>query len=171
MSSVKSLSSTVPLRLTLLLGFLLALALPGATWAADQLPIPRFVSLRSNEVNIRTGPGPRYPIEWVMTKQTLPVEILEEFEGWRRIRDWEGTQGWVHQSMLSGRRTGLVIGSVRLLRRKAEDNAATVARLEPGVIGHLMECRGGWCRMEIGGLRGWLRVDEIFGVYPKEAFD
>jgi SH3-like domain-containing protein len=79
--------------------------------------LPRFVSLRASEVNLRTGPGIRYPIEWVFKRRDLPVEVVDEFESWRRIRDWEGTLGWVHQSMLRGRRTALVTGEPRVLRR------------------------------------------------------
>ncbi|HKH69397.1 MAG TPA: SH3 domain-containing protein, partial [Reyranella sp.] len=64
------------------------------------LPIPRFASLRSDEVNVRTGPGPRYPIDWVFKRKAMPVEIVAEFENWRKIRDWQGASGWVHQSLL-----------------------------------------------------------------------
>ena len=82
----------------------------------ETLPIPRYVSLRSDEVNIRTGPGVQYPIEWVFTRRHMPVEVVEQFEHWRKIRDIEGTTGWVHQSMLSGKRYSIVTGEVRSLR-------------------------------------------------------
>ena len=73
------------------------------------LTLPRFVSLRASEVNMRTGPGTRYPIAWVYKQRNLPVEIVDEFDTWRRIRDWEGSEGWVHQSMLHGRRSIMVV--------------------------------------------------------------
>lgn len=138
--------------------------------ARENLPIPRFVSLRSEEVNLRTGPGVRYPVEWVFVRRQMPVEILQEFENWRRVRDREGTEGWVHQSMLTGRRTGVVLGEApRELKRRPEEAAPGLARIEPGVIATLIECAGAWCRVEAGGFRGWLQRSAIWGVYPQET--
>src|SRR5919112_4056158 len=130
------------------------------------LPVPRFVSLRSAEVNVRTGPGTRYPVEWVFVKRDIPVEITAEFDTWRRIRDWEGTEGWVHQSMLSGKRAMVVLGDVRTLRRAAGDNASGLAKVEPGVAGKLLHCQTNWCEVNVGGYRGWLQKSEFWGVYP-----
>lgn len=136
------------------------------------LPVPRFASLRSDETNLRTGPGVRYPVEWVLVLQGLPVEIVAEFGTWRRIRDPDGTIGWVHQSLLSGRRTAVVADARRTLRREAADTAAPVAYVEPGVIGRVLGCpEGPWCRVEAAGLSGWLRRDELWGVYPSERID
>lgn len=135
------------------------------------LPLPRFVSLRSAEVNLRTGPGFRYPIEWVYRRSGQPVEIVDEFDTWRRIRDWEGTSGWVHQSMLQGRRTVRVTESERLLYREPSPSAAPVARLAPGAIGGLNNCRAGWCRLDFSGFVGWLPHDAFYGVYAEEALD
>ncbi|MEC4592726.1 SH3 domain-containing protein [Nitrospirillum amazonense] len=133
------------------------------------LPVPRFVTLRSNEVNVRTGPGVRYPVEWVFVKAGMPVEITAEFDTWRRIRDVEGTQGWVHQSTLSGRRGIIVTGQqTRTLRRDAASASEAVAQLDPGVIAKLRKCKGPWCQVDVGGFRGWLQRDEVWGVYPKE---
>ncbi|MEA1677620.1 SH3 domain-containing protein [Nitrospirillum sp. BR 11163] len=133
------------------------------------LPVPRFVTLRSNEVNVRTGPGVRYPVEWVFVKAGMPVEITAEFDTWRRIRDVEGTQGWVHQSTLSGRRGIVVTGQqTRTLRRDAASASEAVAQLDPGVIAKLRKCKGPWCQVDVGGFRGWLQRDEVWGVYPKE---
>jgi SH3-like domain-containing protein len=94
--------------------------------------LPRFVSLRSDEVNLRTGPGVRYPVDWVLQRKYMPVEVLAEFENWRKVRDWQGTEGWVHQSNLSGRRYAIITGEVRSIRRLPETGAPTVARLEAG---------------------------------------
>ena len=132
------------------------------------LPVPRFVSLRSGEVNLRTGPGVRYPVEWVFVRAGMPVEITAEFDTWRRIRDWEGAQGWVHQSMLSGRRTMVVQGDLRTLRREPSGAAEAVAQVEAGVIGRVHKCEGAWCLVEAGGYKGWLERDAFWGVYPKE---
>jgi SH3-like domain-containing protein len=156
-----------------LLATLLLLPVFAAPLAAqaqrENLPVPRFVSLRSEEVNLRTGPGVRYPVEWVFVRRQMPVEILQEFETWRRIRDRDGTEGWVHQSMLTGRRSAVVEGEMRNLRRRPETDAPVVARVEPGVIAAILECRDAWCRLETAGFRGWVQRGEIWGVYPNEA--
>jgi SH3-like domain-containing protein len=159
----------------LVLGLALACLLAAPTSpsrAADSsLPVPRFVSLRSDEVNVRTGPGIRYPIDWVFVRKTMPVEVLAEVDTWRKIRSQDGTEGWVHQSMLTGRRTAMVIGEVRTLRKRNDADAAAVAELEPGVIANLLECRDAWCRLEIAGQKGWLQRDALWGVLPSENFN
>ncbi|MFM7305928.1 MAG: SH3 domain-containing protein [Alphaproteobacteria bacterium] len=137
------------------------------------LPLPRFAALRSDEVNMRSGPGTRFPIEWTYQRRELPVEIVREFELWRRIRDPEGTEGWVHQSTLMGRRSFIVRGapgSEVMLRRRAEDQAQPVARLRPGVVGRLRACEpsSAWCEAQIGEFRGHIRRADIWGVGPNE---
>jgi SH3-like domain-containing protein len=119
---------------------------------------------------MRAGPGTRYPTEWTYRRRDLPVEIVREFELWRRIRDMEGTEGWVHQSNLTGRRTFIVTGHERVLRRRAEESANVVARLKPGVLGRIRACAAGsaWCEVQVGDYRGWLRRNEFFGVTADE---
>jgi SH3-like domain-containing protein len=148
---------------------LLVLGAVAAHAAEKALPVPRFVSLRADEVNLRTGPGERYPIDWVLTRKGLPVEIVEEFEVWRRIRDSQGSEGWVHQRMVGGSRTVIVTGAVRTLRDDPNAAAPAVGRAEPGVIAQLLECRDAWCRIEVKGVKGWLKRNEMWGVYPTEA--
>ena len=145
----------------------LAPALAGET---SGLPLPRFVSLRSDEVNLRTGPGQRYPIDWIYARKDLPVEVIAEFEAWRKIRDWQGTEGWVHQSMLSGRRMMVVVGGQRQLRGSDAESADTMAVVEPGVLGRLLQCprNRDYCRVEVGAVQGWFKRDEIWGVYKGE---
>ena len=162
--------------LGLCLVFLLAFAYQSVwaeTTAASGLPLPRFVSLRSSQVNLRSGPGIRYPVEWVYLKRALPVEIIAEFDNWRLIRDWEGTEGWIHQSMLSGRRMIRVTGVERDLRRSPNDDSILVAKVESGVVGRLLQCPQGsiFCRVEINGYHGWLKKGEFWGVYPGERID
>ena len=135
------------------------------------LPLPRFVTLRAAEVNLRSGPGVRYPIEWVFTRKGLPVEVFDEFETWRRIRDWQGSEGWVHQSMLSGQRGAMVVGADRLLRRAPEPGAPAIAEVQVQVVGRLYNCRDGWCLIEAKGYQGWLRQGEIYGAYPGETLN
>lgn len=132
--------------------------------------LPRYQSLKSDQVHLRVGPGTQHPIDWVLLRRNQPVRVIAESEQWRRIVDAAGTTGWVHQSMLSGRRYGEVTGEVRALRRDPTREALPVARLEPGVIGRLTECREGWCRMEAGGFAGWIARAEIWGIDPAESF-
>ncbi len=131
--------------------------------------LPRFAALRAPEVNMRTGPGTRYPIDWVYRRQNLPVEIIDEYDTWRRVRDFEGTAGWVHQSMLHGRRYIMVAGDTgAVLRRDPQDDSRPVAKLQRGVIGRLESCGDVWCVVEAANIKGWLRRDQVFGVYPDE---
>ena len=142
-----------------------------ARGAAVGLPIPRFVSLRTNPINLRTGPGVRYPVDWVYVRRSLPVEVIGEFDTWRHIRDPDGAEGWVHQSMLSGKRTAIVKGAARTLKRAGEDAAETIATLDIGVVVNVQRCpaESSYCRVEVSGLQGWLKRDQFWGVYPSEA--
>lgn len=137
---------------------------------AESLPVPRYVSLATGEVNLRTGPGMRYPVKLVVRKSGLPVEIVREFDVWRQVRDIDGDEGWVHKSMLSGRRSVVVKGQVQTLMRKPAADAKPVAKLEPGVVARLQTCSGIWCQISVGGYDGWLKKETIWGVYPDEAF-
>lgn len=143
----------------------------GMAGETSGLPLPRFVSLKSDEVNLRTGPGVRYPIDWIYTRKDLPVEIVAEFEAWRKIRDWEGAEGWVHQSMLSGRRMMVVIGREgRVLRSSDSESSDPVAQVTPGVLGRILQCprNRDFCRVEIDHSQGWLKRDYLWGVYKGE---
>ena len=133
-------------------------------------PLPRFVSLRSNKVNLRTGPGVRYPVDWVYQSKYLPVEITHEFENWRKIRDVEGTQGWIHQSMLSSRRMFMIIGKPQIIRRKDDNKSPAIAMLNTSVVGKIEKCpkHTGWCKVSAGGHEGWLRRVDFWGVYARE---
>ena len=139
------------------------------------LPLPRFVSLKAGRVNLRIGPGRNYPVDWMYMKTGLPMEIIQEYDNWRRVRDSEGTEGWINQSLLSGKRTGIVTpwnrgkdATVPLLDRPAEDGRK-VADIEPGALGSIENCNGNWCEMRFGGRSGWLDQSQIWGAYPKET--
>jgi SH3-like domain-containing protein len=138
-----------------------------------KLPLPRFVSLRNSEVNMRAGPGVRYPVDWVYLRRDLPVEIIAEFDIWRKIRDPDGAEGWVHKSMLSGRRMMMVKKDHVMLRRTADDTASAAAWLENGVIGKILQCpkESAFCRVEVEGDPGWLRRDEMWGVYRSDVIE
>ncbi len=135
------------------------------------LPLPRFAALRSDEVNLRAGPGTRYPIDWVYKRRDLPVEIEREFEVWRLVKDPDGIKGWVHQATLTGRRSFIVTGGDATLRRSAQDNASPVAILKPGVVGHIRSCDAGsdWCQVQAGDYRGYLKRSQFWGALPGEV--
>ncbi len=140
------------------------------------LPLPRFVSLKSNKVNLRIGPGINYPVEWRYLKSGVPMEIIQEFDNWRRVRDADGAEGWINQSLLSGRRTAIAAPWQRgqdtelLLRAEPDTTSRIVAKLEPGVIGNIKACNGQWCEMEFSGHRGWLSQTQLWGAYPGETY-
>ncbi|MDX1485712.1 MAG: SH3 domain-containing protein [Alphaproteobacteria bacterium] len=135
------------------------------------LPLPRFASLRASKVNLRAGPGVRYPVEWVYQRRGLPVMITAEFDAWRRIRDWRGTVGWVHRAMLTGKRTVIAIGGDVVLRRAPSKASPAVARAQAGVIGRVLACDGAWCRIQAGGIKGWGQRRQFWGTLPKETIE
>ena len=135
--------------------------------------LPRFASLRSDDVNMRAGPGTRYRIDWVYKRRDLPVEIEREFDVWRWVRDADGVQGWVHQATLMGRRSFIVEKSDATLRSDAKETAAAVAILKPGVIGRIRSCPAGsdWCEVQTGSYRGYLRRETFWGVLAGETIN
>ena len=147
-----------------------------ATMGPSGLPLPRFVSLKSNRINLRVGPGRDYAVSWLYVKPGLPVEIIQEYDNWRRIRDQDGTEGWVLQTLLTGKRSAVAApwakgGEPVPMFGAAEEVSSVVAKLEPGVLGKIEACDGQWCRMEAGGHDGFVRQTDIWGAYPGEAFD
>lgn len=143
------------------------------------LPVPRFVSLKSNKVNVRRGPSTDQAIVWVFSRAGLPVEVIAEFENWRRVRDSEGADGWVFHSLLSGRRTVLVSpwsksqqGPVSIpLHDRQSAGSGVVAQLQPGVIGDLVECDGKWCELAVGSYSGYVQQKKLWGVYRDEKIE
>lgn len=130
--------------------------------------LPQFVSLRADRVNVRTGPGVRYPIAWVFVRQGLPIEITAEFDLWRKIRDIDGEEGWIHMSLLSRERAAIITGEARPLYRDPDPASLPVALAEPGVVGRVLRCREAWCELAIGRIRGWTHRTFLWGVYPGE---
>jgi SH3-like domain-containing protein len=146
---------------------------PGPAKGTDSgLPLPRFAALRSDQVSLRAGPGTRYPIDWVYQRRYLPVKIEREFEVWRLVSQPDGTKGWVHEAMLTGRRGFLIDGDQpQTLRASASDTAEAVAVLKPGVVGRLLSCPAGtaWCQVEAKTYKGWLPRTGFYGTLPDEA--
>ncbi len=160
--------------LALAFAMLLLSLFAGGGWAGaaeSGLPVPRFVTLRADKVNVRAGPGPQYPVEWVFERKGMPVEVIAEHDNYRKIRDIEGTVGWVHQNLLSSRRAIIVSGTTRPLRREPQEGARAAAMVEPNVIGQLLVCKGAWCRIDVNGYRGWLKRTEFWGVYTDEPVE
>ncbi len=141
--------------------------------AATGLPLPRYVSLRADIVNLRAGPGARYPIDWVYKRAGMPVEILREFDVWRLVETPDGEKGWMHEATLVARRDVIITGGRQTLRAEASDSARPIAELEPGVIAHLLSCAPGatWCRVQVGDYRGWLPRLAFWGTLPNEAIN
>lgn len=141
--------------------------------SVSKLPLPRYVSLKSDKVNLREGPSKEHRTIWIFERAGLPVEITGEFETWRKIRDSEGSEGWVLHSLLSGRRTSLVApwkkGTTLTLFSKPSDTASPVAALQSGVIGNVENCRSGWCRIYGSGFDGYMPQKQLWGVYPDES--
>ncbi len=142
------------------------------------LPLPRFVSLKANKVNVRRGPGYDHEIAWVFLRAGLPVEIIEEFDSWRQVRDSEGAEGWVLGSLLSGRRTALVAPWIKEkqsrtfpLHAEDEESSRVISRVGPGVLVNILSCDGTWCEVFTRDIRGWIQQDTLWGVYPREEIE
>jgi SH3-like domain-containing protein len=139
--------------------------------AATQLPVPRYVSLKSSEGNARRGPGLTHRIDWVFTRAGMPLRITAEYEHWRRVEDSEGLGGWVNYSLLSGVRSVLVTQDMAEFRQDPEGGAAVVYQAELGVIGRLLECDPDWCRITVEGEKGWVRKTALWGVDADEIVE
>jgi SH3-like domain-containing protein len=148
---------------------------PIATGSVSGLPVPRFVSLKSDRVNARAGPNKDQEVRWVYTRAGMPVEITAEFENWRRIRDWEGAEGWVYHSLLSGKRTGVVVPKAKdelvPLYASADARADVSARLQAGVVGQIKSCNGAWCEFAGKNFDGYIAQERLWGAYPNEKVD
>lgn len=148
------------------------------TLAASQLgpsglPIPRFVSLKAEKVNVRKGPSSDHPVAWVFQSKGLPVEVIAEFETYRRIRDSDGAEGWILQNMLAGRRTAVVApwrkDQLTALHTGAEDKSGVIANLSPGAMADIKSCDGIWCKITVSDYSGYVEQSMLWGAYPGEV--
>jgi SH3-like domain-containing protein len=160
---------------------------PGFAVAAENpsgLPLPRFASTRSTPINVRVGPGTKYGVAWIYVKAGLPVEIVAEFDTWRKIRDLDGQEGWVHQNLLSGTRAGYVAPWAKdtqlALRARATDDAGVRAYLGSNFRVEISQCDGKWCEVSAvdhpkdgrpATYTGWLHQSDLWGVYQTEEFN
>ena len=160
-----------PLALTLATGA----ARAGSDSTTSGLPVPRFVTLKADRVNVRGGPDKDHDVAWIYTRVGWPVEITAEFENWRRIRDWEGAEGWVYHSLLSGKRMAAVQLKSKTelapIHAKPDAQSAVTAQLQVGVLGMIKHCTGKWCQLVGDGFDGWIDQNELWGVYPDEKIE
>ena len=133
-------------------------------------PIPRYVSAKSNKMNVRRGPGKDYKIDWIYKQKGNPFVITAEFGPWRRIKDFEGEGGWVHYSLLSGVRYIIVLDQALLLKRKPKSKSSNIAQLNRGVVARLLSARNSWCAIEVGKYKGWVPIQSIWGLDKDEIF-
>jgi SH3-like domain-containing protein len=151
----------------------------GIAWAGNDptsggLPVPRFVSLKADRVTVRGGPDKAHDVAWIYTRVGWPVEITAEFENWRRIRDCDGSEGWVYHSLLSGKRMAAVQlkskTALAALYREPDAKSAVTAQLQVGV-GTVKHCTGTWCQISGDGFDGWIEQNQLWGVYPDEKIE
>lgn len=150
--------------------FLFVLLLSGMA-VAQELPLPRFAALKSDKVYMRAGPGERFPIEWVFEKKSYPVEIIDSFEYWRKIRDVDNTQGWIHQRMFTGKRTLLTpADKTTILYKRASTSSPQLALLKGRHILHIIKCKAQepMCHVRYNDLKGYVLRNDLFGIYPDE---
>lgn len=138
-------------------------------------PVPRFESLRADEVNVRRGPGRDHKILWVFKKLGLPVKIVSEYEEWREIEDQAGSKGWIFHGLLSRRRTGVTKDPADLgldyfsLYDEASKDDEAIAKIGRGVIVHIVKCSGSWCRISVNEkLKGWIEQSRLWGLFQNE---
>ncbi|SNX71253.1 SH3-like domain-containing protein [Cereibacter ovatus] len=135
------------------------------------LPLPRYVSLKTSEGNARRGPGLTHRIDWVFTRAGMPLRVTAEYEHWRRVEDFEGAGGWVHYSLLSGVRSAMVVAEMADLHEDPASGSPVNVHAERGVIVRLLQCITDWCRIGAGGERGWVIKTALWGVDPDEVLE
>ncbi len=135
------------------------------------LPLPRFVSLKAGEANVRRGPSLSHRIDWIFTRRDMPLQVVAEFENWRRVVDREGLGGWIHFTLLSGVRTVIIDEDMQPVYSRASEDSSQVAILESGVIARLKGCTATWCEVDADGYDGWLPKSAIWGVDPDEVLE
>lgn len=135
------------------------------------LPLPRYVSLKASEGNVRRGPSLSHRIDWVFKRRSMPLEITGEYGHWRRVRDRDGAGGWVHYSLLSGVRTVIIEQDMLPLLMKPDPKAPVNAQVEIGVVARLDECAQGWCKIKADRYRGWVPSAALWGVKPGETVE
>lgn len=131
---------------------------------AEDRDVPYWASLRVDEVNMRVGPSESYPIAWVYHRAGLPVKVVRLYQGWRRVRDPDGAEGWILARMLNPQRSAIVIGKgLAPMRAGASEASPLRWNVEPGVVGRLGDCEDGWCQFDVTGRKGWIEQTRLWG--------
>ena len=143
-------------------------AAKGERGPVTNLPLPRFVSMKSAEANVRRGPSRTHRIDWVFTRRGMPLEVTAEFGHWRRVRDHDNAGGWVHYALLSGVRTVLVQEDMLTVHAKPDLATPVTAAFELGVVARLGPCNLDWCEITAGGYSGWAPKTKLWGVAADE---
>lgn len=136
------------------------------------LSLPRMVSLRSDNVHARSGPGKKYPIEWIYKQKGAPIEIINEYELWRQVRDWEGSTSWIHKTLLTGKRfVKIITPGINNIYQRPDSESKVVAKVEDGVIGEIKKCpkKSEFCLIKFESIEGWVNKKNVFGVYENEV--
>ena len=157
-----------------MIGVFVAVAKESNTTSQSSDSLPRFVSLRDETVNARSGPGTKYPIEWVYKQKSAPVEVIAEYENWRRIRDWQGSESWVLSQLLTRKRFAKVLTpGENNLYAKNNYKSKIIARIEDDVIGEIKKCPADndFCLISFGNYEGWMSRQNLYGIYDKEIID
>lgn len=157
--------------ITITLAVLATVATAQQRGPVTNLPIPRFVSLKANEANVRRGPSLTHRIDWVFKRRAMPLKVIGEYEHWRRVQDQDGAGGWVHYALLSGARTVIVLPQLLEVYRLPNPETEPMAAFEMGVVARLEACTVDWCEIEAAGHSGWARKTDLWGVFPTEIWE
>ena len=131
-------------------------------------PVPRWLSLKSDEVRARQGPGLDYRIMWEYQVSSLPVQVIAETTEWRKICDPDGAVAWVHRSVVSSRRSVFNASAEEIAIHSGRSTTSSVrARLSPRSLVAVDECEEGWCEVRIGRMRGWVQQRAVFGAQER----
>jgi len=141
------------------------------TAAAEQRSVPYWASITAGDALLRTGPGRTYPSTWRYRRADLPVIVLQVHDSWRRVRDFEGTEGWMAAVLLSAERTALVVGGIQTLHGAPSTASRTLWRVSPGVVGKIRHCSDGWCEFRIAGRAGYIQTSGLWGVGAEEILE
>ena len=181
MSSIQSVLRLSNAILLLLTAIFVSMVLGGPAQAASAAPLPRFVSIKSARANMRVGPGLHYRVEWLYVRSGLPMEVIQEYDNWRKVRDSQGSEGWIMRPLLSGKRTALIApwdrnNPVELvdLHTAPDAGAPISAHMTPGLLARIVFCNGKWCRVEVAEktadrVSGYVDQSRLWGVYPGET--
>ena len=157
--------------------FVICLITASQSYAGENINLPRYASLSSNEVNMRAGPGKQYPIKWVYQRKGYPIEIIREYDIWYKIRDIEGYSGWIYKGLISSKRMALVTippsteRQTTYLYRKTSTQSDQIALLENGAQVAIDSCNGPWCEISSQGIKGWIPRKLLWGIYEHEVID